>query len=108
MRDVEGACIGEVDCTLHRSLCTSQEVKGFPTLKLYAPGFRKGVEYKGPRDFDALSSYVEKHLGPQCSFKNRKPCSAEENEYLDRVSKFPKTSTENRVAEQVCHLFEPA
>jgi len=50
--------IGHVDCTAHRAICTKNDVKGYPTLKI----LYKGEEYKtyrGPRELAALEEFVQ-------------------------------------------------
>lgn len=56
--------IVKVDCTVEasKSLCSEQEVDGFPTLFLYKNG-EKISEYKGSRTLDDLHDFVTQHLG---------------------------------------------
>ncbi|KAF8655196.1 hypothetical protein AX16_003228 [Volvariella volvacea WC 439] len=51
--------IAEVNCDDNSSLCGSQGVQGYPTLKFYAPG---GVvsEYSGGRKLEQLKAFAEK------------------------------------------------
>jgi len=61
-----GVSIAHVDCTagenVNRALCDGQGVNGFPTLNIYKDGEKVG-EYSGKRDLEALSAFVEKHVG---------------------------------------------
>lgn len=50
--------LAKVDCTVEQDICTGQDVKGYPTIKV----FRNGVpsEYGGPRQADGIVSYMKK------------------------------------------------
>jgi len=54
--------IGDVDCTVHRSVCSDHGVRGYPTIKHFISGNKEGVAYRGGRDFSALNSHVESNL----------------------------------------------
>eukprot|EP01065_Artemidia_motanka_P037485 TRINITY_DN460_c0_g1_i4.p3 TRINITY_DN460_c0_g1~~TRINITY_DN460_c0_g1_i4.p3 ORF type:complete len:147 (+),score=58.85 TRINITY_DN460_c0_g1_i4:65-442(+) len=54
--------VADVDCTQHRDLCGRFEVRGFPTVKFFAPGDKTGEKYAGGRDFDSLKAHVESKL----------------------------------------------
>lgn len=50
--------IAHVDCTTDREVCTTADIKGYPTLKV----FHKGEEvkaYRGARDKDSLKAFIE-------------------------------------------------
>ena len=51
--------VADVDCTVHRGLCSEQGVRGYPTIKHYIAGNKEGVAYRGGRDFAALNAHVE-------------------------------------------------
>jgi len=57
--------IGKVDCTVDTALCSSQDVTGYPTLKLYKTGADKsdGVKYRGQRDLASLETFINTQLG---------------------------------------------
>lgn len=55
--------VGKVDCTQHTALCSSQDVTGYPTLKLFAKGVQSGVKYRGPRDLASLEKFIADQLG---------------------------------------------
>lgn len=57
--------IGKVDCTQHTALCSSQDVTGYPTLKLFAKGVEGGVKYRGPRDLASLERFIAEQLGTE-------------------------------------------
>lgn len=53
--------IATVDCTVYKDVCTKNEVKGYPTLKLFFRG--KEIEtYKGPRSEDNLKKFMDGHV----------------------------------------------
>ena len=51
--------IGKVDCTEQTTLCSAQDVTGYPTLKF----FKSGVEYRGDRDLASLEKFIKEKLG---------------------------------------------
>ena len=54
--------IAEVNCDENTALCTSQQVKGYPTLIFYSGGNK--AEYTGRRKFDQLMSFVRDASAP--------------------------------------------
>lgn len=42
---------------------TAQDVTGYPTLKFFKAGVDEGVKYRGQRDIESLSKYVEEQMG---------------------------------------------
>lgn len=57
--------VGKVDCTQHTALCSSQDVTGYPTLKLFTKGIQNGVKYRGPRDLASLERFIAEQLGTE-------------------------------------------
>ncbi|XP_050712885.1 thioredoxin domain-containing protein 5-like [Eriocheir sinensis] len=55
--------IGKVDCTQHTALCSSQDVTGYPTLKLFGKGVQSGIKYRGPRDLASLEKFIADQVG---------------------------------------------
>ena len=62
-----------VDCDAHRALCTSNGVKGFPTIKMYVRNLDKtddrlesgkSNEYSGSRSLDKLKEFALKSVKP--------------------------------------------
>ena len=51
--------IAHVDCTVVQSVCTEQDIKGYPTLKIHKSGPNSGEKYQGSRDLDALLAAVK-------------------------------------------------
>jgi len=54
----DGVVIAKVDCTVHKSVCDKEGVKGYPTLKMFA-GSTAGEKYSGGRDFNALKKFID-------------------------------------------------
>lgn len=57
--------VGKVDCTQHTALCSSLDVTGYPTLKLFSKGIESGVKYRGPRDLASLERFIAEQLGTE-------------------------------------------
>lgn len=62
-----------VDCDAHRSLCTKNGVRGFPTIKMYVRILDiadtrledgKGTEFSGSRSLDKLKEFAMKSVKP--------------------------------------------
>jgi len=80
-KDVESeVTIAKVDCTVATSLCSEQDVTGYPTLKFFKSGAEKddGVKYRGNRDAASLEKFIADKLGNEVAEeKPAKPESAE-------------------------------
>ena len=63
--------VGDVDCTVEKALCSTYDVKGFPTLKWFAAGSDTPNEYDGGRTLSDLKTFAEGNLGPQCGSRTR-------------------------------------
>lgn len=59
LEDDDHVSIGRVDCTLDRDLCSSHEVRGYPTLLLFVNGMKE-EKYQGGREFQELFAYASK------------------------------------------------
>ena len=90
--------IGDVDCTVEKKLCSTYDVKGFPTIKYFADGDTDGTSYEGGRDFDALKEFASTSLGPSCSSDNKDLCSAEQLAEIVEIEALGKDEVESRIA----------
>ncbi|KAJ3355104.1 hypothetical protein HDU83_004001 [Entophlyctis luteolus] len=52
------ANIGEIDCTVDGSICTRENVRGYPSLRFMFPNLGS-IEYSGRRALEDLKSYVQ-------------------------------------------------
>lgn len=75
--DSKTAVIGDVDCTVHQSLCQTYGVQGYPTIK-WGSSVDAMEAYEGGRDLNALRSFAADNLGPSCGPANLDLCSAEQ------------------------------
>ncbi|KAH0945787.1 hypothetical protein HN011_000786 [Eciton burchellii] len=55
--------IAKVDCTTESTLCSEQDITGYPTLKFYKAGENKGIKFRGTRDLPSLTSFINDQLG---------------------------------------------
>lgn len=90
--------IGDVDCTVEKKLCSTYDVKGFPTIKYFADGDTDGTSYEGGRDFDALKEFASTSLGPSCSSDNKDLCSEEQLAEIVEIEALGKDEVESRIA----------
>lgn len=58
--------IAKVDCTVHRSICNSFDIKGYPTL-LWIEDGKKVEKYQGQRTDEDLKAFVIHKLGSSFS-----------------------------------------
>ncbi|KDE03239.1 hypothetical protein MVLG_06268 [Microbotryum lychnidis-dioicae p1A1 Lamole] len=60
-----GVVLAKVDCTVEAELCTSHDVSGYPTLKVFRKG--ESSDYGGSRKTDGIVSHMKKQLLPTIS-----------------------------------------
>jgi len=86
-KDSASVMIVDVDCTAEGSgTCQKVGVQGYPTIKYYSAGDKKGKDYQGGRDYDALKSFVTKTLDkPLCDAVTKKGCAKNEIEFLKKM-----------------------
>mgnify|MGYP003960696807 FL=1 len=90
------AVIGDVDCTVHKDLCSRFGVRGYPTIKYFTSN-PEGEDYKGGRDYDSLVSFAKENLGPSCSWPDNKDlCDEEQLKFLEEKAAL---SAEDRQAD---------
>ncbi len=59
---LEKVKIAKVDCTVSRDVCSSQGIRGYPTLQLFKGGdLAAPVKYSGSRDLAALLDFAKQH-----------------------------------------------
>ncbi|PWN38438.1 thioredoxin-domain-containing protein [Meira miltonrushii] len=51
---------GRVDCIAQGDLCTSNNIQGYPTVRLILDG-KKVEEFEGERTYEALSTFILTH-----------------------------------------------
>ena len=51
--------IAHVDCTVQQSVCTEQDIKGYPTLIIHRNGVEGGERYQGGRDLETLVKAIK-------------------------------------------------
>merc|ERR1711879_492790 len=90
-KDSKTALIADVDCTAGgKSLCSSNGVRGYPTIKDGDPNNLE--DYKGGRTYDALKKFAEENLGPTCGPANLDLC---DDEKKAEITKFQAMSKED-------------
>mmetsp|Transcript_70250 Transcript_70250/g.121718 ORF Transcript_70250/g.121718 Transcript_70250/m.121718 type:complete len:211 (+) Transcript_70250:232-864(+) len=81
----KSAGVFDVDCTGEgSSLCEEVGVSGYPTIKFGDPSDKKGLQvYEGERDYNALKSFADDHLGPVCRPGDLDACGPKDREILE-------------------------
>ena len=77
--------IADVDCTVEEELCSAHEVRGYPTIKYYKDGDKKGEDYQGGRDAASLKSFVEETLEVKCQVADQEKCTDKEQTYIEKM-----------------------
>jgi len=82
----DSVMIVDVDCTADgQGTCQNQGVQGYPTIKYYMAGDKKGKDYQQGRDYNSLQSFVESKLNkPVCSATTKKGCAANEVSFIEK------------------------
>jgi len=75
--------IGDVDCTVQSSLCSTHGVQGYPTIKYYKDGDKKGADYSGGRTLDALKQFTADTLEVKCQVADPKGCTEKETKFIE-------------------------
>lgn len=89
--------IGDADCTdFGEKLCEQYEIKGYPTIKYFVDGDRKGLDYQGGRDFESLEKFVLETLEVPCKIDDQEKCTDKEKGY---IAKMQAKSSEERKAQ---------
>uniref|UniRef100_A0A7S2SMY5 Thioredoxin domain-containing protein n=1 Tax=Mucochytrium quahogii TaxID=96639 RepID=A0A7S2SMY5_9STRA len=77
--------VADVDCTVHQDLCSKHDVSGYPTIKYYKDGDKKGEAYQGGRDFDSLEKFVKDTLEKPCQVADPSTCTEKEQKFITKV-----------------------
>ncbi|ORX57180.1 disulfide isomerase [Piromyces finnis] len=59
----EKVYISRIDADKYKSVVKSQGIKGFPTIKLYMPGSKTGIEYTKEKTLEDLVKFVDENTG---------------------------------------------
>jgi len=84
-KDKPGALVGDVDCTVHESLCSKYKVEGFPTIKWGKVDNLK--DYEGERELGDLRKFAEENLGPICGVKSLNECDETQKKLIEDAMK---------------------
>lgn len=79
--------IGDVDCTIHKNVCSRFGVRGYPTIKYFTGDTAAdGDKYEGGRDFNSLKQFADENLGPSCSNDNKDLCNEDQLALLEEAN----------------------
>merc|ERR1719276_431066 len=77
--DSSSVIIGDVDCTVHKDVCSRFGVRGYPTIKYFTSATAAdGDKYEGGRDYDSLKTWADENLGPSCGVDNKDLCDEDQ------------------------------
>lgn len=90
--------IAEVDCTAEQGMpiCEEHGVSNFPTL-LWGD-VSNLQEYEGPRDFESLKKFSDKHLKPRCGPDNVQLCDKPTRQEIRRLKKLSLHDLDKEIA----------
>jgi len=98
-KDSQSALVADVDCTAGgKSLCEQVGVRGYPTIKYGDPNNLE--DYKGGRGFDALKTFAEENLGPQCGPANLDLCDDDKKAQIEKFSQMSTSDLEVAIKEK--------
>jgi len=96
-KDSETQLIADADCTADgKSICDSNGVKGFPTLKYGDPNDLQ--DYQGARSYDALKKFVDEELKPTCSPTNLDLCDDDKKKEIDDLMALDDADLEAKIS----------
>jgi len=77
--------IGDVDCTVEQDLCSTYDVKGYPTIKYFtSESPATGSDYNGGRSFEDLKEFVSETLEVKCLLEDPTGCTEKEVAFMDK------------------------
>jgi len=85
-KNSDSVLIVDVDCTADgQGTCQKMGVSGYPTIKYFVGGDKKGKDYQGGRDFASLQGFAESKLNkPVCNAATKKGCAANELSFIEK------------------------
>jgi protein disulfide-isomerase-like protein len=89
--------IGDVDCTVEKTLCSTHGIKGFPTLKYFPAGSAEAKDYEGGRTLEDLRKFASTNLGPSCDSKHKDLCTAEDLIRLEEIEALGEKEVATRI-----------
>ena len=93
-KNSESVMIVDVDCTADgKDVCQKMGVKGYPTIKYFMAGDKKGKDYQQGREYDQMLQFTQKTLDiEKCDVKTKKACKPNEIQLIEKFD--GKTSKE--------------
>ena len=84
--DHPSVLIVDVDCTADgQGTCQRMGVQGYPTIKYFMSGDKKGKDYQQGRDFNSMKSFAESKLNkPVCDAATKKGCGKNEVSFIEK------------------------
>jgi len=81
------ALIIDVDCTddKAKSLCETQGVQGYPTLKTFSPLSPDGESYEGGRELKDLVKFTKQNSKKPCVVDTLDNCNKKDKAYLEEI-----------------------
>ena len=82
----DGVMIVDVDCTADgANTCQRMGVQGYPTIKYFVNGDRKGKDYQQGRDYDSLLAFTKRTLDMEkCDVATKKACKPNEIQLIEK------------------------
>merc|ERR1719181_783257 len=79
--------VADVDCTTDggKDVCSANGVQGYPTIKYFKDGDKKGQDYNGGRDYAALEKFVKEELERPCTIEDPKECTDKEKDFIEKM-----------------------
>lgn len=91
--------IGDVDCTVHKTVCSKYGVRGYPTIKYFtASSPADGDKYEGGRDFGSLKTFASENLGPSCGPDNKDLCDEKQLAEIEAVEALSPEERKSQIA----------
>ena len=84
--DHPSVLIVDVDCTADgQGTCQRMGVQGYPTIKYFMSGDKKGKDYQQGRDFNSLKQFADRALNkPTCDAVSKKGCAKNEVAFIEK------------------------